>query len=282
MKNQLLKEYVEEVLEGIFYLKDRERGSASAKDLMRSFFTKTTNINDVVDGWLEMAEEIYGVEVKDDLESDIRNYASEKYKEFFRRSGGDQKVTRKLLSRALKKKFHSRLKSSPLLEMDSDFSMSGLRRYEAPGNIRNAQSVRSLNSSLEKDLASEEVPAVDGASIVLVTSGNKVLAVSRGGDIKNMNMPGGGIEVGETPEDAAARELYEETGIVADKLVYLCKQKMGEKNIYFFRAVKFSGQLTSSHEGIAKWEDPETLLRSQYGDSFRKVLQCIQGDKLTL
>lgn len=281
MKNQLLKEYIEEVLEGIFYFKNSEEKSP-LKSFIGKFFTKKPSVDDIVEDWLETIEDVYDVGIDAELEQEIKDYAEYAYPRIFRRSRGDDRIARKILFRSLKNNFHKKLiEVKKLSEISSNFTMTGLRRHEAPGNIRHGQFIKGSNSSLEKDL-SDEKTLTQGASIILVTSGNKVLAVSRGNDIKNMNMPGGGIETGETPEEAASRELYEETGIVAEKLVYLCKQRMGEKNIYFFRAVRFSGDLTSSSEGVAKWEDPETLLRSQYGNSFRKVLLCIQGDKLTL
>lgn len=40
------------------------------------------------------------------------------------------------------------------------------------------------------------------------------LVVSRRGNYSDLGLPGGKIDVGENPRDAAARELYEETGLV--------------------------------------------------------------------
>ena len=47
-------------------------------------------------------------------------------------------------------------------------------------------------------------------------------------------LPGGKIETGETPAEAAARELEEETGLVADELTYLARfEKDGTVHFVF-------------------------------------------------
>jgi 8-oxo-dGTP diphosphatase len=160
--------------------------------------------------------------------------------------------------------------------------MAGSRRLDSPGNIRAGYLTKGSGRSIERDSEEEQAKLTPAAAVVLVVRDGKVLAVSRGKDYRNMNMPGGGVEPGESPEEAAIRELEEETGLIAQNLIPVCEDLLGDKVVYFYRVTKFSGNLKSSHEGIASWEEPAALFASQYRESFKKVLACLPGDVLSL
>ena len=49
-------------------------------------------------------------------------------------------------------------------------------------------------------------------SIILDQSGREVLLIKRR-DVSAWVLPGGGVDAGETPEEAAVRESFEETGL---------------------------------------------------------------------
>jgi 8-oxo-dGTP diphosphatase len=63
----------------------------------------------------------------------------------------------------------------------------------------------------------EKIPAGTPLSLVVVTVGHAVLLMLDR-DRGQWEVPGGMIERGETPEEAAVRELAEETGIVVPEL----------------------------------------------------------------
>lgn len=165
-----------------------------------------------------------------------------------------------------------------LSEFLSDFSMAGTRRIDAPGNIRSGQNVRGVRDShLEINPVDQSIPQ---ASVIYVRKGNKILAVSRGADLTDMNMPGGGVELGEDPQDAAIRELWEETGIIAHELVPIYTKDVGGRIIHAFKAISWGGNLRSSHEGKAEWVSPQTIRSSRHGDFFDEMIESLAGDFL--
>ncbi|WP_286913214.1 MULTISPECIES: NUDIX hydrolase [unclassified Pseudomonas] len=62
------------------------------------------------------------------------------------------------------------------------------------------------------------------ATIICLRSGKVLLVRRKGG---KWNFPGGAIESGETPQQAAARELEEETGLRGNSLLALCSLEAG-------------------------------------------------------
>lgn len=66
------------------------------------------------------------------------------------------------------------------------------------------------------------VPTVDGVSAVCIRD-HAFLLVERGREPSKgwLAFPGGSREDGETPQEAAIRELYEETGLAATQVTYL-------------------------------------------------------------
>lgn len=163
-------------------------------------------------------------------------------------------------------------------EFLGDFSMAGATRNDAPGNIRHGQNVRgSRTSHLDAPPEDESLPK---AALAYVKNGDRVLAVSRGADLSDMNMPGGGVELGEDPKDAASRELWEETGIIAHELFPVFSKKSNGKIVTVFKVVSYGGKLKASHEGKPEWVEPSVLLGSSCGSFFKEMIDSLAGDAL--
>ena len=78
---------------------------------------------------------------------------------------------------------------------------------------------------------------------------DRVLLVHRR-DIDWWNLPGGGMELGETVEDAVKREVLEETGleVKVEQLVGVYSKPQKQEVVLAFRCRKIGGVLTETEE----------------------------------
>lgn len=164
-----------------------------------------------------------------------------------------------------------------LKEFLGDYSMAGATRFDSPGNIRHGQPVRGDRAP---HLETPEEAGTPKSAVVYLKKDGKVLAVSRGADMSDMNMPGGGVELGEDSKDAAVRELWEETGIIAHELFPVFSKKTRGKLVTTYKVVSYGGKLRPSREGAPEWVSPEVLKQSTYGDYFQEMLDSLVGDAL--
>ena len=166
-------------------------------------------------------------------------------------------------------------------ELADDFSMSGLRRMQAPGNFRSGQQVIGSQHSIETDMNPLPTDGIQQEEMLpkfvltYVTKGDKVLAASRGNDMTNFNMSGGSVEDGEEPLDACIRELWEETGLRANELFPIYSVAHKGKLVTTYKVTSCIGDLKSSWEGVPDWVDPQFLMSSQFGDYFKSMLDSL-------
>lgn len=82
----------------------------------------------------------------------------------------------------------------------------------------------------------------------------------------NWNGPGGKVDLGETPEEGAIREVWEETGIKitkiekAGELEFIFKNNYDSNNYtHVFRALEWSGEPEDKGEGELRWFEPDKI-----------------------
>lgn len=105
------------------------------------------------------------------------------------------------------------------------------------------------------------------ASVVIVEQDGLILAVSRKDDHSDLGLPGGKIEVGETPLTAACRESVEETGATLCNPFLVGIADVGAIKVFIYRAEIFGDvQDHVNPEGaLVKWVKPEEICTGSFG-----------------
>lgn len=167
-------------------------------------------------------------------------------------------------------------------EVAGDYSMSGTRRMQAPGNIRSGFQIRGSRGSTFDDAEGASNPDVlPKVALAFLTKGDRILAVSRENDFNNLNMPGGHVEPDEDTKDACVRELWEETGLKADELFPIFTKVHDGRVVTTYKIVSYSGTLSGSPEGEPSWQKPSVLANSQFGDYFKSMLKSLKSNALS-
>ncbi len=91
-----------------------------------------------------------------------------------------------------------------------------------------------------------------GAFAIIFDEQGRVLLCHRR-DMDIWNLPGGGVESGELPTDAAAREVLEETGleVVVERLVGVYGKFSRDELVFTFTCQVVGGELTETDESDA-------------------------------
>lgn len=121
-----------------------------------------------------------------------------------------------------------------------------------------------------------------GACVFIINDDGKVLSVSRKNNKNDMGLPGGKIEIGETPLQAALRELYEETGYSVDekKTTLLFSSERADNKTTLTYGISFNDILSvdrcSYEEGEVRWVMPKELISGTYGIYNKALLDVLK------
>ena len=118
------------------------------------------------------------------------------------------------------------------------------------------------------------------SACVLVQSedGKLVLGVSRKDDKNAFGLPGGKVDPGETPEEAAERELLEETGFTVFDLheVYAAPDAHGYYCVTFTGVAL--GEVNTEEEGRVAWLHPKEFIKGPFGDYIKNLFEVVGID----
>lgn len=105
--------------------------------------------------------------------------------------------------------------------------------------------------------------------------------------VRGLEFPGGKVELGESINEAAIREVYEETGATLEKLSQIAEYRVSDEKYTFVKAV-FWGKIKSVHKMNSYYETKGPvflrgdLLNVRFGEEYSfimkddVVLECLK------
>lgn len=116
-----------------------------------------------------------------------------------------------------------------------------------------------------------------GVAVLVMNDEGKLLSVSRKDDKTDFGLPGGKVEPGETPIEAAFRELFEETGYKIinpqyAKMIYHAEIGNELSVTYQVALAGITREKIPTETAEVEWHNPEVLANSKTFGEYNKGL----------
>jgi len=122
------------------------------------------------------------------------------------------------------------------------------------------------------------------AVYALIFDDGRVLLAHRR-DIDWWNLPGGGMEIGETVEEATCREVKEETGleVQVERLVGVYSKPQKQEVVLTFRCRVTGGELQATEESRAcSYFSPDALPRNTLPKHRERILDALLNQEAAM
>jgi 8-oxo-dGTP pyrophosphatase MutT (NUDIX family) len=146
--------------------------------------------------------------------------------------------------------------------------------YARPDRYKSLSAVRFLGKAMPIE-----------QTLCHVKSGKRLLLkrANRGISVGKWNAPGGNVEDGESPEECAIRELFEETGLKVTSLfrhgIMNFYNAYGKNEldvvVHLFSTETFGGEIRHTEEGEVRWFDKDKLPFDEMWDDDRYWLDLM-------
>jgi 8-oxo-dGTP diphosphatase len=122
-----------------------------------------------------------------------------------------------------------------------------------------------------------------GVNALIFDDGRVLLAHRR--DIDWWNLPGGGMEIGETVEEATCREVREETGleVQVERLVGVYSKPQKQEVVLTFRCKIIGGGLQATEESRAcEYFSPDALPRNTLPKHRERIIDALLNQQAAI